>query len=240
MFNPRILTLLRPLLPPMTWEIEDRENVYLTFDDGPTPDVTPYVLRTLEHYGIKATFFCLGKNVEQHPDLFRAIVDAGHKIGNHSYSHIKGWGMSTEQYVEDVELANALVGSDLFRPPYGRIRKRQAEVLSERYRLVMGGIVSGDYNQKLSPKQCLHNVTEYVRGGSVVVFHDSVKAYRNMKYALPRSIEHIIGLGLGFATIQADITATADTSCRPVALRVMHERNRRMWMPEESDGTEIY
>lgn len=201
MFRPYLLRLMRPLLPDMTWEMTDRSSVYLTFDDGPTPGVTEWVLDTLAGYGIRATFFCLGKNAEQHPELYRAIVDAGHRVGNHSYSHIRGWGMSTEQYVGDIDLASQSVPSDLFRPPYGRIRRRQAEVLSERYRLVMGGIVSQDYSPSVSPQQCLRNVTKYVKGGSIVVFHDSVKAFRNTRYALPRAIEHIMGLGLGFGTI---------------------------------------
>ena len=125
MFRPCFLRLLRPLLPDMTWEMADRSSVYLTFDDGPTPGITEWILKTLAGYGVRATFFCLGKNVEQHPDLYRAIADAGHKVGNHSYSHIKGWGMATGQYVADVDLANQLVESDIFRPPYGRIRRRQ-------------------------------------------------------------------------------------------------------------------
>ena len=160
----------------MTWEMADRSSVYLTFDDGPTPGITEWILKTLAGYGVRATFFCLGKNVEQHPDLYRAIADAGHKVGNHSYSHIKGWGMATGQYVADVDLANQLVESDIFRPPYGRIRRRQAEVLSERYRLVMGGIVSQDYSPSVTPQECLRNVTRYVDGGSIVVFHDSAKS----------------------------------------------------------------
>lgn len=189
------------MLPPMTWETADKSSVFLTFDDGPTPDVTPWVLKTLAEYGVKATFFCLGKNVEQHPELYRMIVEEGHKIGNHSYSHIKGWGTSSPQYVEDVDLANQFVDSDLFRPPYGRIRKRQAELLSQRYRLVMGGIVSEDYDPEIVPEKCLLNVTNHVRGGSIVVFHDSVKAFPNMRYALPRSIEAIREMGLRFGTI---------------------------------------
>ena len=203
MFRPCFLRLLRPLLPDMTWEMADRSSVYLTFDDGPTPGITEWILKTLAGYGVRATFFCLGKNVEQHPDLYRAIADAGHKVGNHSYSHIKGRGMATGQYVADVDLANQLVESDIFRPPYGRIRRRQAEVLSERYRLVMGGIVSQDYSPSVTPQECLRNVTRYVDGGSIVVFHDSAKAFRNTEYALPRAIEYIAEAGFRFGTIGA-------------------------------------
>lgn len=189
------------MLPAMTWETEDKSSVYLTFDDGPTPGVTEWVLKTLAEHDVKATFFCLGKNVDQYPELYSRIVAAGHRTGNHSYSHIKGWGTSSEQYVEDIDLANQMVNSDLFRPPYGRIRRRQAELLSPRYRLVMGGVVSGDYNPALPPERCLRNVTDHVRGGSIIVFHDSVKAFPNMKHALPKAIEFIKAEGLGFATI---------------------------------------
>lgn len=213
MFRPCFLRLLRPLLPDMTWEMADRSSVYLTFDDGPTPGVTEWILKTLAGYGVRATFFCLGKNVEQHPDLYRAIADAGHKVGNHSYSHIKGWGMATGQYVADVDLANQLVESDIFRPPYGRIRRRQAEVLSERYRLVMGGIVSQDYSPSVTPRECLRNVTRYVGGGSIVVFHDSAKAFRNTEYALPRAIEYIAEAGFRFGTIGA-AAESADSAAK--------------------------
>lgn len=228
MFNPRLLKYARLLLPPMTWELPDRGCVYLTFDDGPTPGVTPRVLDILAAAEVKATFFCLGKNVEQHPGLYRAIVEAGHKVGNHSYSHVRGWGMPTEQYVEDVDLANQLVDSDIFRPPYGRIRRRQAEVLSSRYRLVMGGIISRDYNPKVSPQQCLRNVTGSVSGGSVVVFHDSAKAFRNMAYALPRAIEHIRSMGLGFDTIGAEAPRLSGPQ------REEMPRPGMTWLPEES------
>lgn len=185
----------------MTWRVSDNRAVYLTFDDGPTPEVTEWVLNTLAKHNVKATFFCLGKNVEQHPELYRKIIEAGHKVGNHSYSHLKGWRTSTEQYVEDVELANQLVKSDLFRPPYGRIRTHQAEVLAQRYRLVMGDVVSQDYSPSISPQKCLHNVIDHVKGGSIVVFHDSLKSFENTRYALPLAIEYIREMGLEFKTI---------------------------------------
>lgn len=201
MFSPGILKIFRRLLPAMMWEGEDKNAVYLTIDDGPTPEITPSILEILERYNVKATFFCLGKNVDQHPDLYRMILDAGHKTGNHSYSHVKGWRMSSEHYVEDADLAAQLIRSELFRPPYGRITKRQAEVLSRRYTLVMGNVISEDYNRSVVPSQCLANVTRGVRGGSIVVFHDSSKSFRNASYALPRAIEYIKKMGLEFKTL---------------------------------------
>lgn len=185
----------------MMWEGEDKNAVYLTIDDGPTPEITPRILEILDNYGVKATFFCLGKNADQYPELYQMILDAGHKAGNHSYSHVKGWGMSCEHYVEDVDLAAQMIRSELFRPPYGRINKRQAEVLSKRYTLVMGNVVSEDYDRNVSPRNCLSNVTRNTKGGSIIVFHDSVKSFRNAAYALPRAIEYIQKMGLKFKTL---------------------------------------
>lgn len=204
MFRPVLLKILECVLPDMTWRTGDEGVVYLTFDDGPTPSVTPWVLDTLAHYGVKATFFCLGKNAEQHPDLFRAVIDGGHKVGNHSYSHVRGWGFPVRSYADDVEAANQILHSDLFRPPYGRIRRRQAQALRNRYRLVMGDVVSCDYSQKITPEKCLANVVDNVVPGSVVVFHDSVKAFANMRFALPRAIEFLRDAGYGFGTLSFD------------------------------------
>ena len=189
-------------MPALIWEIEDPKKVFLTFDDGPTPEVTPWILEQLSNYNAKATFFCLGKNAEMHPDLFQAIVDAGHRIGNHTYSHQKGWGMGVENYVEDVDLANQYLHTDLVRPPYGRITPTQARILSERYHLIMWDVLSRDYSQIVSPRACLHNVTRHVRGGSIVVFHDSRKAFRNLRYALPRTLDYLQKQGLECATIE--------------------------------------
>ena len=166
-------------MPDLIWEIDDPEGVFLTFDDGPTPGITEWILATLDKYDAKATFFVLGKNVEMYPDLFRRIVDAGHKVGNHTYSHQKGWGMSLERYTEDVDFANDLIHSELFRPPYARITPAQARFLGQRYKLVMWDIISRDYNRNLSPRTCLRNVTKYLAPGAIVVFHDSEKAFRN-------------------------------------------------------------
>ena len=188
--------IIRRLLPDLIWEIDDPEGVFLTFDDGPTPGITEWILSTLDKYDAKATFFVLGKNVEMYPDLYRRILDAGHRIGNHTYSHQKGWGMSLERYIEDVDFANDLVRSELFRPPYARITPAQARTLGQRYKLVMWDVLSRDYNRRLSPRTCLKNVTKYLAAGSIVVFHDSEKSFRNMRYALPRTLEKIRELGL--------------------------------------------
>lgn len=203
MFRPRYLKFLRRLLPAMTWEIDDPRGVYITIDDGPTPGITEWILDRLEEREAKATFFCLAKNVELYPHLYERIVAAGHATGNHTYSHLKGWEVPVEQYMADVERASEFVHSDLFRPPYGRITREQAAALRGRYRLVMAGIVSRDYNPAVRPEKCLANVTRAVSGGSIVVFHDSLKSYRNMSYALPRALDHIREMGLEFKTISS-------------------------------------
>lgn len=187
---------IRRLMPDLIWEIEDEQGVFLTFDDGPTPGVTEWILATLAKYDAKATFFVLGKNVEMYPDLYQKILDAGHKVGNHTYSHQKGWGMSLERYLEDVDFAGDIVHSELFRPPYARVTASQMSAVGKRYKIVMWDIVSRDYNRALSPERCLLNVTKYLAPGSIVVFHDSEKAFKNMSYALPRTLEFIKERGL--------------------------------------------
>ena len=189
-------------MPDLIWEIDDEDGVFLTFDDGPTPGVTEWILSTLDKYGAKATFFVLGKNVEMYPDLYKRILDAGHKVGNHTYSHQKGWGMSLERYTEDVDFANDLIHSELFRPPYARITPAQARFLGQRYKLVMWDIISRDYNRRLSPRTCLKNVTKHLAPGAIVVFHDSEKAFRNMRYALPRTLEKIRQMGFKCKAIE--------------------------------------
>lgn len=188
--------IIRTIFPSLIWEMPPSDEVYLTFDDGPTPGVTEEILEQLAKYNAKATFFCLGKNAEMHPELFERIKAEGHRIGNHTYSHQKGWRMTLEGYLEDVELANNLLRTDLFRPPYAQIKPSQARRLSEHYNLIMWDVLSQDYNRQISPRRCLRNVTKHVRGGSIVVFHDSLKSYRNMSYALPRTLEFLYEHGL--------------------------------------------
>lgn len=175
----------------MIWNFPDSKDVYLTFDDGPCPEVTPWVLEQLAKYDAKATFFCLGKNVEQHPEVFQMILDGGHKVGNHTYSHQKGWSMKTWRYIEDIDFADSFIKSNLLRPPYGRIKPVQARVLNERYNLIMWDVLSRDYSKYVSPRKCLHTVTKHVKGGSIVVFHDSKKSFRNLSYALPRVLQFL-------------------------------------------------
>jgi len=193
---------LRRLVPDLVWDIPEGRDVFLTFDDGPTPGITEWILDELARHGAKATFFCLGANVEKYPELYRRILAEGHRVGNHTYNHRKGWGTRPKSYATNVLRAAELIDSDLFRPPYGRIMRRQVRLLAPRYRIVMWNIISRDYNARLSPEQCLANVVNHVRAGDIVVFHDSVKAFRNMSFALPRVLRHLSERGMTSKTIE--------------------------------------
>jgi peptidoglycan/xylan/chitin deacetylase (PgdA/CDA1 family) len=194
---------LKRMMPSVHWNMEGESDVFLTFDDGPTPGNTEWIIECLARYDAKATFFCLGKNIEQHPELYDKLIAAGHVVGNHTYSHQKGWSMSLERYVEDVDFANQLTHTNLFRPPYGRIKPSQARILSERYEIIMWNVLSRDYSRYVTPRRCVRNVTKYVGSGSIVVFHDSRKSSRNMRYALPRVLDHIYNnLGLKCSSIE--------------------------------------
>jgi peptidoglycan/xylan/chitin deacetylase (PgdA/CDA1 family) len=188
----RIPRLLSVTFRSLTWELTAGEkSVYLTFDDGPTPEVTEWVLGQLDTYGAKATFFCLGNNVEAFPELYAEILSRGHAVGNHSYSHKKGFRTSVRSYVEDVDRAAGLIHSALFRPPYGRILPAQVRALKQKYRIIMWSVLSVDYNAGLTGEQVVRNVLENVRPGSIIVFHDSVKASKNLYAALPVVLEFL-------------------------------------------------
>ncbi len=194
-FNPP--KIIKRLFPKFIWSFPDeKEGIFLTFDDGPRPEVTPWVLDQLDKYNAKATFFCIGKNVEMFPELFKEIIDRGHAVGNHSYSHIKGWGTKTGDYVRDIDVAGDMIKSNLFRPPYGRIGPNQARVLGERYKTIMWSVLSMDYNRHLSGRACAKNVIPNIEGGAIIVFHDSIKCAENLWIALPMVLEAIKERGL--------------------------------------------
>ena len=193
---------IRKIFPYLIWDIEDERGVYLTFDDGPTPYVTEWILAMLKRYDAKATFFVLGKNVELYPDLYAKILAEGHAVANHTYSHQRGVRMSLERYLEDVDFAADLVQSNLFRPPYARITLSQLRALALRYKIVMWSIISRDYNRKITKERCLQEVLPHLRPGSIILFHDSEKAFENMSYALPRTLERIKELGLKCKVIE--------------------------------------
>ena len=194
--------LYRMLFPETLWRIHKREHtVYLTFDDGPVPEVTPWVLDTLDHYGIKATFFCVGDNVARNLELFEEVKRRGHSVGNHTMNHMQGAKVKTDVYLDNVHKAHELIQSTLFRPPHGLLRWAQSRVLRSHFTIIMYDLVSRDYSKKLTGEQVFNNVKKYARNGSIIVFHDSLKAERNMKYALPRAIEWLKEQGYKFDRI---------------------------------------
>lgn len=192
----------RMLFPETVWRIPMKHKaVFLTFDDGPIPEVTPWVLDLLDHYGIKATFFCVGYNVRKHPETFRMVVERGHSVGNHTMHHLQGAKVTTARYVADIMEAHALIDSPLFRPPHGLIRWKQVAAIKDNMRIIMYDLVTRDYSKKLTGEQVLDNVRRYVRNGSIIVFHDSLKSESNLRYALPRAIEWLNENGYQFLPI---------------------------------------
>jgi peptidoglycan-N-acetylglucosamine deacetylase len=196
---------LKKFYPGCTWQIPGgKKKIYLTFDDGPHPVATSFVLEELKKYNARATFFCIGKNVAQYPFIYEQIIDEGHQVGNHTYNHLNGWKTRDEEYINNVVLAKKLIDSNLFRPPYGRATKFQLKLLINQYALhpIMWTVLSGDFDSKLSKENCLLNVLNKSREGSIVVFHDSEKAYEKIQYVLPRVLSHFSERGYQFETIK--------------------------------------
>ena len=190
---------LRWLYPLALWRMDRHErSVYLTFDDGPIPQVTLWVLSVLRHYNIKATFFMVGDNVRKHPEEFAQVVAEGHRIGNHTYNHIGGLRHGIRSYLANVEKANDLLHTDLFRPPHGWMKWGQYIAVRRRYRVVMWDLVTRDYSTRLNGRDVLFNVRRYARPGSIITFHDSLKSEDKLLYALPRSIEWLLSQGYSF------------------------------------------
>ena len=190
---------IRRLYPRACWRMDSSERaVYLTFDDGPIPEVTPWVLDVLDKYRIKATFFMVGDNVRKHPDEFKMVVERGHRIGNHTYNHLKGMAEHTDHYMANIDKADCYLSTNLFRPPHGLMSLRQYRALCERYHIIMWDLVTRDYNPKLNGRQILRKVQQYARPGSIITFHDSLRATHNLYYALPRAIEWLLAEGYEF------------------------------------------
>lgn len=185
------------------WKIPTTEKIiYLTFDDGPTPEITEWTLTTLKKFNAKATFFCIGANVVQYPEIFQQIISDGHAIGNHTHHHLNGWHTDKEAYFRNIKKCEEVVKSNLFRPPYGRIKKSQYELIKEDYQVIMWDVLSGDFDPKTSPEKCLSNVKNNTTEGSVVVFHDSLKAADKLKYTLPKVLEYFTEKGYRFEKLE--------------------------------------
>ncbi|MCL7987551.1 polysaccharide deacetylase family protein [Sphingobacterium sp. lm-10] len=194
--------LLRSLYPEATWNRSRKEKkIYLTFDDGPIPEVTPWILDTLKDHQVKATFFCVGENVQKNGSILQRLMQEGHAVGNHTMQHLRGWDTPHDIYLENVEACQKLIDTQLFRPPYGRAKKSQLKALKEKYEIVMWDVLTGDYDPKISPEQCLKNAIKYTKNGSIIVFHDNVKSFKNVQYALPRMIEYLQKKGYEFSLL---------------------------------------
>lgn len=209
--------LLKKLYPSsLVWnKSRNQKVIFLTFDDGPIPIVTPWVLKTLKNFNAKATFFCIGENVANHSEIFKQIKADGHAVGNHTYNHLKGWITDNKIYLENFKKCQSLTQTNLFRPPYGRIKFSQIKLLknqlaSSKYQddlqrnqisIIMWDVLSGDFDTKLSPENCLKNVIKHTQNGSIIVFHDSLKAWDRLEYTLPKALAYWIKQGYIFETL---------------------------------------
>ena len=207
--------VIKRIFPNYVWDIPNRENkIYLTFDDGPTPEITEWTLEQLKKYDAKATFFCIGNNIEKHPDIFQKIIDDNHAVGNHTFNHLKGWETDTNEYVENTRRCSLLMREkgkgisdkgdtfEFFRPPYGKIKTSQSRTLRRLgYKIIMWDVLSRDFDQTITPEKCLDNVLQHIECGSIIVFHDSVKAAQNLKYVLPKTLTFLKEKGFVCAKI---------------------------------------
>ena len=194
---------LRWLFPRATWRMDHTErSVYITFDDGPIPESTPFILQTLAEFGVRATFFMVGDNVRKYPELYKQIVSAGHQVGNHTYHHLGGFKHLAKTYIDDVERANDLIGSHLFRPPHGCMTHTEFLWLKRKYRIVMWDLVTRDYSKWLTADEVYDNVRKYARNGSIITFHDSLRSIGKLRTALPRSLKWLKDQGFEFKTFE--------------------------------------
>lgn len=202
MYLVRTPNFIQKLFPNFIWKLPTEEKVvYLTFDDGPIPEVTPWVMEQLDQYNAKATFFCVGENVKKHSSILESLREKGHSIGNHTYNHLSGWQTDNVTYLRNVRKGAQAVHSELFRPPYGRVKPSQAKFLNRHYRVVMWDVLSGDFDPELSKEQCLDNVIKNTKEGSIIVFHDSLKAKEKLEYVLPKTLEYLAQQGYRFEAL---------------------------------------
>lgn len=196
---------LKWLYPQLTWHMSrTAKRIFLTFDDGPIPDVTPFVLKTLAAYQAKATFFCIGDNVQKHTDIYQQLITDGHRTANHTFNHLNGWQTADAHYLQNIADCTRLVQTNLFRPPYGRIKRSQAAALLHKnpdWKIIMWDVLSGDFDSRLLPEKCLKNVTGNAANGSIIVFHDSLKAYPRLEHTLPNALDFFSKKGFEFGLL---------------------------------------
>lgn len=216
-------SIIKKIFSNYIWDIPNNEKkIYLTFDDGPTPEITSWVLNQLEQYNAKATFFCIGKNITAHPEIFNQILKKGHSIGNHTYNHLNGWKTTTDEYLENFKLCETTISnqrfftnslslesgikdlkSKIFRPPYGKVKAAQAKKLRQQgYKIIMWDVLSADFDQNITKEACLDNVVSNTKSGSIIVFHDSVKAFKNLEYVLPKVLKYLTEHHFTFGAIK--------------------------------------
>ena len=190
------------LFPSLIWNLPSKEKViYITFDDGPHPELTPFILQELDNYNAKATFFLLGKEVDSHPSIYKDILQRNHSVGNHTYSHLNGWATKNSEYFSDIEKCHSIMNSKLFRPPFGRIKPSQIRHLKKAFKIVMWDVLSWDFHKNTSAEKCFKIVKEKTKNGSIIVFHENDKAIKNVKYCLPKMLEHFSKEGYEFKAI---------------------------------------
>lgn len=212
MYLPKTPNFIRNLFPNYTWKIPVEEKIlFLTFDDGPVPEVTPQVLEILDDFDAKATFFAVGQNVQRNREIFDHILESGHSVGNHTFHHLNGWNEDNIAYFHDVRYAARLTGSTLFRPPYGKLKPAQSQFLQRHYRIVMWDVLSGDFDRNTSAERCVLNVTQNAEPGSIIVFHDSIKSASKVLYALPKVLAHFKNLGFEFHALSMSQTRVVET-----------------------------
>lgn len=198
-------SLIRFLLPGLVWEVKtEKKEIFLTFDDGPHPEITPKVLDILDKYKAKATFFCVGENVSKHPQTYAEILKRGHKTANHTYNHLKGWITKNEEYYQNIQKCAAKVDSKLFRPPYGKIGLTQISAIKKDFSIVMWSVLPRDFDRKVNPEECLKNAVSNSKEGSIIVFHDSLKSAENMLFALPKFLDHFSKQGFTFPVLTSN------------------------------------
>ena len=194
--------ILQMLFPSLIWNLPSKEKViYITFDDGPHPELTPFILQELDNYNAKATFFLLGKEVDSHPSIYKDILQRNHSVGNHTYSHLNGWATKNSEYFSDIEKCHSIMNSKLFRPPFGRIKPSQIRHLKKAFKIVMWDVLSWDFHKNTSAEKCFKIVKEKTKNGSIIVFHENDKAIKNVKYCLPKMLEHFSREGYEFKAI---------------------------------------